>query len=129
MATSTERKRLRSDIGATEASLPNTEADDIFEEAGEDYTTTAEIKASTRVIAIQRLLASSARLTTYKQNQSSENASDVFKHLEKLLSYWQGELSKSEAVSQSVVRAGRPRNIPRRIGEFPDERNIVRRIR
>jgi hypothetical protein len=127
MATDTQATRLRADIGATDASLPKTEVDDIFEEASESYTATAAIKAHTRVIAIRRLLASSAKLTTYRQNQSSENLSDIFKHLEKLLAHWENQLSAANATGQSVAKFGRTRSIPRRIAEFPDERNPARR--
>lgn len=123
MATETQRTRLRADIGANEISLPATEADDIFLEAADSYTDTAAIHAQARVIAIRRLLANSAKLTTYRQNQSSENASDVFKHLKELLELWQGRLDKIEEglakTGQSVVRFGRPRRIPRHIKEYP----------
>lgn len=120
MATDSERTRLRADIGANEYSLPDEEADDIFTEAGETYTGTAALNAYARVIALRRLLASSAKLTTYKQNQTTENLSDVFGHLKELLAHWQGEVTAATATGQSVVKFGRPRVIPRRIAEFPD---------
>lgn len=120
MATELERTRLRKDIGADENSLTNTDADEIFVEAGEIYTAAAQIKAATRVIAIQRLLASSAKLASYKQNQSSENLSDIFGHLERLLTYWQGQQDSAAVSGQSAARFGRTRVIPRHIAEFPD---------
>lgn len=120
MATETQRDRLRGDIGANETSLPNTEADAIFVEAAESYSTEAAIKAYTRVIAIQRLLASSAKLTTYRQNLSGENASDVFKHLDMLLDRWERNLTKATAAGQSVVKSGRTRQIPQTIREYPN---------
>lgn len=120
MATETQRTRLRADIGANETSLPTTEADDIFSQAGESYTAAAAIEAYARVIAIQRLLASSAKLATYRQNQSSENASDVFDHLDKLLTRWEKNLSKATTGGQSVVKFGRTRSIPRSISEYPN---------
>jgi hypothetical protein len=128
MATISQIKRLRADLGANETSLPTSEANDIFDEAGESYTAAAGINAYARVIAIRRLMASAAKLTTYRQNQSSENASDVFKHLKELLTLWEGNLSKISAGSQSVVGSGRTRVIPRRIGEFPNDgpRRLVR---
>lgn len=120
MTTETQIDRLRADIGADSTTLPSSEADDVFAQAGETYTTAAAIEAYARVIAIQRLLASSAKRTTYRQNQSSENLSDVFKHLQELLKHWQGELTKAKASGQSVASFGRPRAIPQRIAEFPD---------
>jgi hypothetical protein len=120
MATELERERLRKDIGADENSLTNTDADEIFTEAGEEYAAAGQIKAATRVIAIKRLMANAAKLTTYRQNESTENLSDVFKHLEKLLAQWEKELGASTAAGQSSARFGRPRRIPRHIAEFPD---------
>jgi hypothetical protein len=120
MATELERERLRKDIGADENSLTNTDADEIFTEAGEEYTAAGQIKAAARVIAIQRLLASSAKMASYKQNQSSENLSDIFGHLERLLAYWDGQIGKATSSGQPSAKFGRTRRIPRHIAEFPD---------
>ena len=81
MATETQRVRLRSDIGATVASLPDDDADDIFTEAGEKYTDADSITAYTRVLAIRRLMANAAKLTDYTQNESQEKQSQVFPSL------------------------------------------------
>lgn len=122
MAEELQRNRLRADIGADATTLPDAEADEIFVEAGESYTDAGAIKAATRVIAIRRLLASSAKLTTYRQNNSSENASDVFKHLKDLLSLWQGELDDASAAASTVgaARFGGLRRKPKLIREYPD---------
>lgn len=122
MATSEQRQRLRDDIGATEDSLFDYEADDIFAEAGESHADAAAIKAATRVIAIRRLLASSAKLTSYRQNASQESASDVFKHLQWLLGYWEDKLAKAvKAASPSgAARFGRTGQRPSRRKEYPD---------
>jgi hypothetical protein len=92
MATVAQRDRLRRDVGATEASLSDEEADALFEEAEETYSVAGSITAYTRVLAIRGMLADASKLTTYRQNASSENASDVYKHLRDLLNLWQGEL-------------------------------------
>lgn len=122
MATETQRKRLRSDIGANSASLPDGEVDDIFTEAGESYTGTAVIKAYTRVIAIRRLLANAAKLTDYTQNASQEKQSQVFKHLKDLLGYWESETATavSNATTNGAARFGGLRRKPKRLKEFPD---------
>lgn len=121
MATKAERNRLRRDIGATEAALSNVEADELFAEAGEGYTEgTGSYYAQTRVLALRGLLASSAKLTTYKQNQSSENMSDVFKHLKELLAYWEKALTAQEtAVSGSGPIRGSKRLS--RLKEYPGQ--------
>lgn len=121
MATETERERLRADIGANITSLPDEDADDIFTEAGEVYTDSGSISAYTRVLAIRRLLASSARLTDYTQNASQEKQSQVFDHLKQLLSFWQGELDTAVSASSAVgaARFGGQRRSPKRIQEYP----------
>lgn len=112
--------RLRSDIGADATSLPDEDAQAILDEAGESYTDTASRNAYARVIAIRRLFASSARLTTYQQNASMERLSDVFDHLGKLLGYWHGELDKAErAAGSGAAVFGRTGRLPRRIKEYP----------
>lgn len=120
MATATEIARLRSDIDANSTSLPDQEASDIFTEAGESYTDAASITAYTRILAIRRLLASSAKLTSYRQNESQESLSDVFKHLQALLKVWQDELATAViAGNGSAVRSGRTQYKPARIKEYP----------
>ncbi len=122
MATALQRSRLRDDIGADSTTLDDTEADAIYVEAGERYTDANSIKAATRVIAIRRLLASSAKLTSYRQNNSSENASDVFTHLRALLEMWQGELDDAVTTGSAVgaARFGSLRRKPKAIREYPD---------
>ena len=122
MATASQRSRLRADIGADATSLPDAEADAIYVEAGESYTDADAIKAATRVIAIRRLLASSAKLVSYRQNNSQESASDVYKHLRDLLDLWQGELDSASAAASTVgvARFGGLRRKPKHIREYPD---------
>lgn len=122
MSTALQRSRLRDDIGADSTTLPDAEADAIYVEAGESYSVTASIDAAARVIAIRRLLASSAKLTTYRQNNSSENASDIFSHLQGLLALWQGELDKAIAGGSTVgsARFGGMRRKPKVIREYPN---------
>lgn len=120
-----EYDRLRSDVGASSAALDDTEAADIYAESAETYTTAASVKASARVIAIQRLLASSVKLTTYKQNNSSENLSDVTKNLKVLLDYWKGELDAAYKIelrgAGGAARFGPVRRKPARLQEWPDD--------
>lgn len=121
MATETERTRLRADIGANVTSLPDDDADDIFTEAGEVYTDANSIAAYTRVLAIRRLLASSARLTDYTQNQSQEKQSQVFDHLKALLAFWQNELDTAVSAASTVgaARFGGMRRKPKKVKEYP----------
>ncbi|MCL4863386.1 MAG: hypothetical protein KJZ93_28540 [Caldilineaceae bacterium] len=84
------------------------------------HTDLAAQTAATRVIAIRRLLASSAKLTDYTQNESQEKLSQVFKHLKELLAFWQEELVAAIGASAgSAARFGRTRAIPARVREYP----------
>ncbi|HMN10885.1 MAG TPA: hypothetical protein PKD55_01020 [Bellilinea sp.] len=123
MATATQRARLRADIGADVASLTDIDADDIYAEAGEAYADGDALDAYARVVAIRRLLASSAKLASYRQNESMESLSDVFRHLLALLDVWQDVLdTEIKAASASgAARFGGLRQRPSRIGEYPSE--------
>jgi hypothetical protein len=119
MATATQRERLRLDIGATVSSLPDLEADAIYEEAGESYTDTASLNIYARVIGLRRILASSAKLTSYAQNESRENLSDVFKHVKELLLMWEETLAVAEGGAEGAVRSGRQVHSPDYRNDWP----------
>jgi hypothetical protein len=120
MATAAQRERLRRDTGSNSSALSDGDADDLYDEAGELYTDDASIAAYARVLALQGILASSAKLTSYKQNESSESLSDVFKHLRELLSYWQGELDTAVRGASGAARFGSVRRKPARVREYPE---------
>ncbi len=121
MTTATDRARLRRDVGADVTSLPDADADALFVEAAETYSDTTTATAYTRVLAIQGLLASSAKLTSYRQNQSSEEASDVFEHLSRLLELWEEKTADGVMASgNGAMRFGRTGKKPTRIKEYPD---------
>lgn len=118
MATEAEIKALRRDTGTNETSLFTDDANEIFTEAAATYTAeTPAYYAHARVLVLQGILASSAKLTTYRQNQSQENLSDVFKHVEKLLKHWQGEVVT--AVNDAATGAARASKRLSRIREYP----------
>lgn len=123
MATQTEQQRLRLDLGLAAddiTSLSNENVDAIFEEAGEDYTDTASIKAATRVIAIDRLLMQAASDVDYIQNNSSEKASQRYQHLSREREKWQKRLDEAIADARgSSARFGRTTRRPARIKEHP----------
>lgn len=121
MATAAQRDRLRRDVGANSTALSDDDADDLFEEAGELYTDGATITAYTRVLALQGILASSAKLTSYKQNESTENLSDIFKHLKELLKLWEDKTTDAVgAAGSGAARFGGIRRKPATIKEYPE---------
>ncbi len=79
MATSTQRTRFRRYFGDPGTVWTDDEIDAIFEEATEDAPNAVMIQA--RIIGIDELRMNATKLTNYKQNQSSENQSDIFKAL------------------------------------------------
>jgi hypothetical protein len=124
MATETERARLRRDTGTDDVSLDDTAADDIFTEAGEVYTDATSAGAYARVLVINGLIAQAAKVTTYKQNETTENRSDLFKHLQALLDLWQKRLDDAVADADVAslgggVRFGRVHRKPAKIREYP----------
>lgn len=119
MAT-TAAERLRRDLGASEAALSDEDAADLIEEAGERYTDTATAYAYARVLGLQGLLSSSAKLTSYKANESSESLSDVFKHLKELLKVWEDKVDDAVAAAGSgAARFGSVRRKPAKVREYP----------
>lgn len=122
MATELDYTRLRRDVGASEATLSDEDAEALFVEAAERYTDASTAAAYTRVLALQGLISSSARLTTYRQNESTENLSDVFKHLKDLLAIWEGKVNDAitdAAGSSGAARFGGLRRKPAKVREYP----------
>lgn len=122
MATEAQlRDRLRRDVGANSTALSDADADALFEEAGETYSDAASAYAYARVLALQGILASSAKLTSYKQNESSENLSDIFKHLKELLKVWEDKTTDAVAAGGSgAARFGSVRRKPATVREYPE---------
>lgn len=105
-------------------SLSNEAADAYIDEAGESYTDPRSAHAYSRVIALERLTMQAASSTSYTQNNTREEASDLFKHLMQLLSYWRKKLDDAiaivdEAARPSAARFGRTTRKPARIKEHP----------
>ena len=122
MATELDYNRLRRDIGVDDTTLPDEEAEALFVEAGERYADAGTAASYTRVLALQGILASAAKLHSYKQNESTENLSDVFKHLKELLAIWEAKVSDAvtaAAGSSGAARFGGVRRKPAQVREYP----------
>lgn len=119
MAT-TAIERLRRDVGANSTSLPDPAAQDLLDEAAETYTNATVASTYARVLAFQGLMASAAHQVSYRQNESSHSASDLFKHYEKELEKWEAKLvSAQKAAGAGAARFGRTTRRPARIYEYP----------
>lgn len=124
MAGAIDYQRLRQDIGLQAndtTSLSDVDAEAIFVEAGESYSDAASIKASTRILALQRLMAQAALQTNYTQNNSREENEKIFGHYADLLKLWGERLGYAVGLSSgSAARFGRSRRKPARIKEHPN---------
>lgn len=120
--TDAQKARLRRDTGTNATSLPDDDIDDIFDEAAETYSDGATAAAYTRVLVLQGILADSAKLVNYRQNESQENMSDVFKHVQALLNVWEektDEAATAAASSSGAARFGSVRRKPAKVREYP----------
>lgn len=108
-------------LSATDTTnLPDATADALFVEAAESYSDTASILASTRVIAISRLMMQAASEVDHSQNESSEKSSQRYAQLAKELEKWQGRLAVAIAgAGGATARFGRTTRRPARVKEYP----------
>lgn len=115
----TDYTRLRQDMGFAAndtVNFPDTEIDDIFAEAAEDYTGRLVIKAQTRVIACQRIWMDAAKRHTYQQNHTLEKMEDVAKALKEATDYWVEQRKEAERNQSAVSNPGsRPASFTGRI--------------
>lgn len=93
--------RLRRDVGASDAVLNDTLAEEYFVESLEHYPVdVSKMIAYARVIALRGIRASAALIGKYAQNQSTEDLTKVFDNLTALLIYWDAEVA---AVSDPIT--------------------------
>ena len=116
MATTSQRDRLRSDLGLTCYELPDALADQYYTWGQDDYPDNAAAAgATTRLIVIDNLLAQAAKRTDYRQNQSEEKLSQLFEHLRALRKIYTDALDDALNAGSTWVMFGglRRRDNPR----------------
>lgn len=95
----TTYQRFRRDVGLDPddtTTLPDTDIDDLIEEAGELYTGAAAT-AYGRVLYLRGKLAGASSEVDYRQNESQESASQRYGNLEKLLAFWEARVDETAA--------------------------------
>lgn len=106
MATIEQRTLFRDLIGDTgePPAFGDDEIDAIYANYLLDYPTATNVEYGLRatIYGIGVLLANAAKLVSYKQNQSSEDESDIFDHLLKLRALYQSDLATEISLSSSV---------------------------
>jgi hypothetical protein len=120
VASETQRSELRLDTGTDDTSLIDDEIDAIYVTAENLYSDATAADAYARVVVFRRLLAQAAARTTYKQNQSSENLSDLFDHYKAMLAVWESTLSSASGLAIGAVLLGRTKRVPSRWKEHPN---------
>lgn len=101
--TAQEITDIRDDIGDNGSSeaFSDDEINNAYDRASSDHTDNLMLR--TQVILIRQLLASAAKMTAYKEGQTSVQADQVFAHLKDLLALKKEELS--DAAGQAVIVA------------------------
>jgi len=123
MAEAIDYTRLRSNTGDSLTSLPDLAAEAVFVQAAEQYSAGA-VYAGARVIRILELIGGAYKLHDYRQNNSSETASQIFTNLTKALGIWEGKVADAVAVETAAARPsaasfGRTTRRPARVREYP----------
>ena len=121
-ATTQQRDDLRLDIGDSGSVFSDDELDRIWDRAVAAAGTSNNhaLEAEARVYAIRQLMANAAKLVSYKANQSTENQSDIFKHLKDLLKYWQEEADEAVSSANAAAAWGTMRKAPARSKDIPN---------
>ena len=115
---------LRADTGTDSTSLLDAEIDDIYDAGAALYTDAASLEAYGRVTVFRRLMAQAASRTSYKQNQSQEQLSDLIKNYKMMVDLWQQKLDDAvadvESAAVGAIKLGRSKRIPSRLKEYPN---------
>lgn len=112
---------VRWDTGESASNLSDAAIDDLYDRAEAKYgVNTAATEAWTRVLVVRHLRSQAAKRTTYRQNQSSENLSDLYKNLKDMEATFLDDLQTALDSATGKVRfGGLKRYIPRE-QEYPN---------
>jgi hypothetical protein len=128
VATLTEahKARLRRQLDLTPTALPDAEIEDTWAEAAERYSGYADnaliLYAVTRLQLVRDLMVKAAKTVSYTQNDSSDDLSDVMKHLRSIESMYQRELNTliDDEDTRPTVRWGSMTGKPSRPKGYPN---------
>lgn len=126
MAWESEAKKLRRKVGydsENDTALPLEEAGELLDDAALIYTDTASQVTYSAIVYLEEILASAAKMNTYKQNQTTENSSDLFDQVLRLIKYHKDDLASialGEERAEGTARFGQTYQIPTRWKEYPN---------
>jgi hypothetical protein len=109
--------------GTDVTSLPTEDVLDFLAQAGEVYEDPNTIDSYGRVLFFEGLFASAAKMATYKKNQTTENISDIFLHVETLLNYWMKKTATANELALGLVgnvRVGKTTRVPTKWHGYPN---------
>lgn len=117
---------VRWDVGESESNLSNAAIDDLYDRAEAKYgVDTAATEAWTRVLVVRNLRAQAAKRVDYRQNQSSENLSDLYKNLKDMEATFLDDLQTALDSATGKVRFGGLKRYIPRLQEYPQDHEIV----
>ncbi len=131
MASETQIALFRDYVGDTgeNPAFDTPEINVLFDGIATSYPSASDDEAMARAVlrGILILRANAAKLVTYKQNQSSENASDISKQLQSLYETWQDILAAeigngSSLASWGTLAGGFPKRPLPREWDYSDTR-------
>jgi hypothetical protein len=114
---------FRADIGDANEAFGDEEIDKLETRATNRWGADVAYEGA-RVLALQQLLASSAKFNDYTSNESSEKKSQIFKNLQELLKVYKADLDDKQdeiaAAAGAKARFGGTVKKPSRLKEYPD---------
>lgn len=113
---------IRNAIGDADSDLFNDATLDLYwDDAADVYSDTRVIRYAVIVELLNARIVSAAEDVTYRFNTEAENLSDTVKALMKLRDEWQAKLDALIDEQSSMVRLGRPKKVPSRLKDMPDD--------
>lgn len=122
-ATASEKVLFRTELDGDATAMTDAYIDAVFDEAEGDYAGYSRevIKLASYLKGAVHLRNRAARDVDYQQNESSEKLSQRFAQLEKMVSYYQTQLSTAVSSNKPAVKLLVTKKIPTRLKRYPDE--------
>jgi hypothetical protein len=118
-----EAKILRRRVGYLPddlLSLTDEEAADLFAQGRRRYEDDESVSVRAAIIYLEGLLVNTAKMNTYRKNNTQENLSDVYGHVRNLIDYYREDLlavQNAAAGTEGSVRSGKPKHVSGRYRE------------
>ena len=121
-ATETQIARFRRYFNDTdEAVFDDDEINDIFDEVAEYVTGNDRLTmVEAKIMGVDNLLMDAAKRVSYKKNATTENESDIFKHLKQMRDLLVADRASLETLAAgSAIRMAKTKVVPARKKDVP----------